>query len=140
MFKWVVRGLGACLVVSVVCVFGWFVARSNARPDVAIYFAVVLKYALYVMAAAAIYSAAVGAYHTFLSVTGLDRGGEDEAAAGGTSAKSGGAAPAGARATGSAPLAVAAPGAPPAPAPVVAREGEPGEARAGQAGPGPERV
>jgi hypothetical protein len=77
-FKWVVRGLGACLVVSVVCVFGWFVARSNARPDVAIYFAVVLKYALYVMGAAAVYSAAVGAYHTFLSVTGLDKGGEGE--------------------------------------------------------------
>ncbi len=75
MFRWIVFGLGACLLASVTCVFGWFVARVNGRPDVAIHFAVVLKWSLYVMAAAAVYSAAVGAYHTFLSVTGLDGGG-----------------------------------------------------------------
>jgi hypothetical protein len=78
MFRWIVIGLGSCLLVSVVCAGGWFIARTSHRPDVAIHFAVVLKYALYVMGAAAVYSAAVGAYHTFLSVTGLDKGGEGE--------------------------------------------------------------
>jgi len=78
MFRWIVLGLGSCLLVSVVCASGWFIARTSHRPDVAIHFAVVLKYTLYVMGAAAVYSAAVGAYHTFLSVTGLDQGGGEE--------------------------------------------------------------
>ena len=74
MFRLIRIFLGTALVVSVVCVVAWFHYRMAGDPDRAIVFGRVLIYALYVMIGVAAYAAAVGAYHTFLSVTGLDGG------------------------------------------------------------------
>jgi hypothetical protein len=58
--------------VALVSSGAFVLARFSEEDSVAIVSMYALKYSLYALAFCAAYAIAVGVYHTFLSVTGLD--------------------------------------------------------------------
>ena len=59
-------------VIALISSGAFFIARFSNADTVAIVSMHTLKYSLYALAFCAAYAIAVGIYHTFLSVTGLD--------------------------------------------------------------------
>jgi hypothetical protein len=74
MGKTITRLIGGAILLLMIFVFAWITARKLDAYAWVIFFQQGMLYLLIGLGLVAAYSMAVGAYHTFLSVTGLDGG------------------------------------------------------------------
>lgn len=66
--------IGGAFLLLILLLFAWIAARKADAPELVYFFQNAMLYLLVGLGVVAAYSMAVGAYHTFLSITGLDGG------------------------------------------------------------------